>query len=501
MNNDGYLLGYDVGSTFVKTSLLEIETGDFVASATSPEKELEIMITEEGWAEQHPHIWWEHIKRATAILKEQVGKKLDDVRAIGISYQMNGLVIVDKNYEALRPSILSSDNRAVKIGEQALNSLGEELCLLHMLNSPVNSTASKLRWIMENEYDIYKRIFKFMLPGDYIGMLMTGEILTTPSGLSEGIMWDFPNDKISEVILKHYNISHDLIPTVVPNLFDHGVLTSKAASELGLREGIKVSYRAGDKLNGAFSLNVLHPNEFSVTVGNSGVMYGITNKLVGDSRFRSNTFVHVNHQKSHPSYGVIVNIYGISILNSWLKRNIVTFGSDTLTYNQMNKLAELIPAASEGLVVLPYSISAEQTLDSKSIGVAICKLDMEIHSKAHILRAGQEGIAFALKQGLEIMTGLGIELKDIRANLSDIFLSSLFCEALSTVTDTNIKLYNTDSAQGAARGAGVGSGVYNSFDEAFIGLKIAKVIEPNSKKRETYLEAYLKWYQVLKKFL
>ena len=499
--NNGYLLGYDIGASFVKATLLDSETGNVTAAAVTPEKEMEIITPEQGWAEQHPAVWWEQVKLAAALLKEQAGSKLDDVRAIGISYQMHGLVLVDKNLEVLRPSIIWCDNRSEEIGRQAFESLGEEICMQRLLNSPGNFTASKLKWVMENEYDIYKRIHKMMLPGDYIGMMMTGEILSTPSGFSEGIMWDFLDEKVAGMILNQYNIQQAIIPNIVPNFFDHGVLTPKAASDLGLRPGIRVSYRAGDQPNNAFALNVLRPGEFAATAGTSGIIYGVTDKPVADARSRVNTFAHVNHTKSNPSYGVLMSVSGTGTLYSWLKKNIVTFGSDTLTYNQMNRLADLIPAGSEGVVVLPYGKGAERTLENRSVGAAICNLDLNIHSKAHILRAGQEGIVFALKHGMEIISALGMEIKDIRAGNSNLFLSPIFCEAFATTMNTKITLFNTDGSQGAARGAGVGAGIYKSTDEAFVGLKPVKVIEPNQKKRETYLEAYLKWHQFLKKLL
>jgi xylulokinase len=499
--NNGYLLGYDIGKSFIKATLLESETESVVASAVSPERELEILTPEQGWAEQDPVVWWENVKLATALLKQQAGSKLDDVRGIGISYQMHGLVLVDKNLEVLRPAILGCDNRAEEIGRQAFESLGEEICMQRLLNSPDNFTASKIKWVMENEYSIYKRVHKMMLPGEYIGMMMTGEILTTPSGLSEGMLWDFVDEKIAEMILKQYNIQPSIIPDVVPNFYDHGVITPKAAAELGLKPGVKVTYRAGDQPNNALSLNVLRHGECAAIAGISGVIFGVTDKPVADPRSRVNTFLHVNHRKTDPRYGVLLDVNATGVLYSWLKKNIVTFGSDTLSYNQMNRLAELIPAGSEGLTVLPYGNGAERTLENKSVGAAICNLDLNIHSKAHILRAGQEGIVFALRHGMETMSALGMEIKEIRAGNSNLFLSPVFCEAFATTMNTKITLFNTDGSHGAARGAGIGAGIYNSFDEACVGLKPAKVVEPNSKKRETYLEAYMRWHDLLIKFL
>ena len=501
MASDGYLLGYDVGSSFVRAALLDSASGAVITSASSPKQEMEILSSKSGWAEQHPSLWWENVKKVTTILKEKSGVDLHDVRAIGISYQMHGLVIVDKNYQALRPAIIRCDTRAADIGERAFNSLGEQTCFHRLLNSPDNFTASKLKWVMDREPDIYRRINKFMLPGDYIGIMMTGEILTTPSGLSEMILWDYLEDKIADFVLRHFGISQELMPQVVPNFYDQGVLTEKAAVELGLKPRTKVTYRAGDQPNSSFSLNVLRPGEAAVAANTTSVIFGVTDKATADSQSRVNTFLHVNHTKNKPRYGVLLYINGGSILNSWLKRNVVTFGSDTLTYSQMNKLAELIPAGSEGLVIFPYGNGAERTLDNRTVGAAMCNLDFTIHGKAHILRAAQEGIVFALKHGLEIVSGMGLEVKAIKASSSGMFLSPIFCEALSTVMNVPVTLYNTDGAQGAARGAGVDVGIYESVEDAFIGLTTVKVIEPNLKKRETYLEAYLKWHNYLKMFL
>ncbi len=501
MANEGYLLGYDIGSSFIRASLIDSAFGVVIASASSPEQKMEILSPKPDWFEQNPSLWWDNVKKVTAILKEKSGVDLHDVRAIGISYQMHGLVIVDKNNRALRPAIIWCDTRAADIGERALNSLGEQTCFHRLLNSLNNFTASKLKWVMDREPDIYQHIYKAMLPGDYIAMIMTGEILTTPTGLSEMILWNYLEDKIADFVLRHFGISQELIPRVVPNFYDQGVLTEKAATELGLKPRTKVTYRAGDQQNSSFSLNVLRQGEAAVSADTTGVIFGVTEKAVADSQSRMNTFLHVNHTKSKPRYGIRLIINCGSMINSWLKRNVVTFGNDTLTYSQMNKLAELISAGSEGLVILPYGLGAERVLNNKNIGAAVCNLDFTIHSKAHILRAAQEGIAFAFKHGLEIISGMKLEVRAIKASNSGMFLNPIFCEALSTVTNVPVTLYNTDAAQGAARGAGIGVGIYESVEDAFIGLSPVKVIEPNPKKRETYLEAYMKWHDYLKKLL
>ena len=493
------LLGYDVGSSSIKATLMEAETGKVLAAATSPDRELDIIAKEIGWAEQQPSTWWEHVKNATQKIKAKAKFDAGDVRAIGISYQMHGLVLVDKNKQVLRPSIIWCDSRAVQIGEQAAGKIGEKKCLKRLFNLPGNFTASKLKWVKDNEPDIYSKIHKMMLPGDYIAMKMTGEIKTTPSGLSEGIMWDFEGDGPAGFVLDNYGISGDLVAETVPTFSVQGELTKEAATELGLAPGTVVSYRGGDQPNNALSLSVLEPGEVAVTAGTSGVVYGVGDKKNYDSRSRVNVFVHVNHTKKDPRYGVLLCLNGTGILNSWLKHNFVA--GDGLDYEQMNELAVQAPVGSDGLIILPYGNGAERTLENRNIGGSVHGWNFNVHKKAHFLRAAQEGIVFALNYGLGIMRDMGIKLATVKAGNANMFLSPLFAEAFATVTEATVELYNTDGSQGAARGAGIGAGFYKGPEDAFAGLEPVKTIKPNKKLTSGYKKAYEKWQQVLEQQL
>ena len=493
------LLGYDVGSSSIKATLMDAGTGSVLASATSPQKELEIVAAEIGWAEQEPSVWWQHLVKATQKINAQAKFDDGDVAAIGISYQMHGLVVVDENKNVLRPSIIWCDSRAVQIGEQAARDIGGDKCLKKLFNLPGNFTASKLRWIKENEPELYEKIHKIMLPGDYIAMKMTGEIKTTPCGLSEGIMWDFEGDGLADFVLDNYGISGDLIGETVPTFSIQGELTGAAADELGLKAGTKISYRAGDQPNNALSLSVLEPGEIAVTAGTSGVVYGVGDKKNYDPLSRVNVFVHVNHSAADPRYGVLLCLNGTGILNSWLKHNFVA--GDRIDYEQMNELAAEVPVGSEGLVILPYGNGAERTLENKNIGASVYGWNFNVHKKAHFLRAAQEGIVFALNYGLSIMRQMGIELTTVKAGDANMFLSPLFAEAFATVTQATVKLYNTDGSQGAARGAGIGAGLYSGPDDAFVGLEPVRTVEPNEELASAYKEAYEKWEDVLKQQL
>jgi len=493
------LLGYDVGSSSIKATLLEAETGAVLASATSPEKELEIIAQKPGWAEQKPHIWWDNVKLATRQIKTKAGLNPADVKAIGISYQMHGLVVVDENQEVLRPAIIWCDSRAVQTGERAARAIGQEKCLKSLLNLPGNFTASKLKWVMENEPVLYSKIHKVMLPGDYIAFKMTGRIATTPSGLSEGIMWDFENDKIADFVLAYYGIPKNIIAETVPTFSNQGQLTAGAADELGLKAGTEVTYRAGDQPNNAFSLQVLHPGQVAVTAGTSGVVYGISDGKNYDQYSRVNIFVHVNHSQDNPRYGVLLCLNGAGILNSWLKHHFA--GGDGLTYARMNELAAQAPVGSDGLFIFPYGNGAERTLENKDIGASVYGWNFNIHKKPHFLRAAQEGIIFALNYGLGIMRDMGLELTTVKAGYANMFLSPLFAAVFATVTQTTVELYNTDGSQGAARAAGVGAGVYPNLDDAFVGLKPVKTIEPDEKLTQVYFETYKKWERILERKL
>jgi xylulokinase len=487
------LLGIDLGSSSVKASVIDGESGKCLATAYSPSDEMKIVALKPGWAEQETEIWWTNLKIAISDCIFKLGQKKNEIGAIGISYQMHGLVTIDKNNKVLRPSIIWCDSRAVGYGEKALNDLGSDYCLSHLLNSPGNFTATKLAWVKEYEPELYSRIHKIMLPGDYIALRLTGEISTSFSGLSEGIFWDFSTNGISSELIKYFGFDSALLPHAAPSFSITGRLLKTVASELGLPEGIPVSYRAGDQPNNALSLNVFNPGEVAATAGTSGVIYGVTDKKKYDPLSRVNTFLHVNNSDINARLGVLLCISGTGILNSWLRK--ITGGS--LSYNDMNGLAEKVAPGSEGLFILPFGNGAERTLGNKDTGARIEGLNFNTHTNAHLYRAAQEGIAFSFRYGLEIMKEVGIDPQVIRAGEANMFLSKVFREVLSCITGAVIHLYNTDGSIGAARGAGIGCGFYKSEKEAFMGLTAVGVTEPDKSKSEEYEKSYIKWKKLL----
>ncbi|MCX7030092.1 MAG: FGGY family carbohydrate kinase [Spirochaetes bacterium] len=497
MSSEGMLLGFDVGSSSIKAALLDAATGRLVASATSPEVELEISAPKPGWAEQDPDTWWQHVVRSARALRAKAGKRWTDVRAIGISYQMHGLVAVDKAGVPVRPAIIWCDSRAVATGDAAFAALGPGVCLRRLLNSPGNFTASRLAWVKANEPAVFARIHKVMLPGDYVAWRMTGEVRTTVSGLSEFILWDFEREETAAFVLDHFGIPREMLPDTVPTFAPQGTLAAAAASELGLAAGVPVTYRAGDQPNNAFSLNVLSPGEIAATAGTSGVVYGVAGRAAFDERSRVNSFVHVTHAPGRPRLGVLLCVSGTGILYRWL-RGIL---GGTAGYDELNAAAARAPAGSDGLRVFPFGNGAERTLGNANPGASIRGLDFNRHGLPHLLRAAQEGIVFALRYGLGIMRGMGVVPVTARAGQANLFLSPLFASTFATVTGCRVELYSTDGAQGAARGAGVGAGIYAGPGEAFAGLVAVKTIEPDPALAGLYAEACGTWTEMLERAL
>lgn len=489
-----YLLGFDVGSSSVKASLVDSDSGVCVASAFYPEKEAPIIAVKSGWAEQDPQMWWDNAKLSLKKVMADSSVKGEDIKAIGISYQMHGLVCVDKNQNVLRPSIIWCDSRAVPYGEKAFENIGPKECLGHLLNSPGNFTASKLAWVKENEPQLFEKIYKIMLPGDYIAMKLSGTINTTISGLSEGMLWDFKNKKVAKFLLDYFGFDESLIADIVPTFSIQSEVSEAAANELGLKAGTPISYRAGDQPNNALSLNVFNPGEIASTAGTSGVVYGVLGEANYGIKSRVNTFAHVNYQKDMERLGVLLCINGTGILNAWMRRNVAPEG---ISYSDMNDMMASVPVGSDGITIIPFGNGAERVLENKEIGCSIHGVNFNKHGKAHLMRAAQEGIVFSFCYGMEVMQQMGMDIHKIHAGKANMFLSELFRNTLAGVSGATIELYETDGSVGAAKGAGMGCGIYKDHDEAFATLKKLAVIEPDEKRRAEYLQAYSLWKETL----
>ncbi|MFP4547973.1 MAG: xylulokinase [Fidelibacterota bacterium] len=491
-----YSIGYDIGSSSIKGSIVNLKTGEIVKSAQYPDQEMTINSPQPGWAEQHPETWWEAVKKVTARILDGFSDDKRGIKYIGISYQMHGLVTVDKNGDAIRSSIIWCDSRAIEAGEEIEKAMDTGFCLKNYLNAPGNFTLAKLKWVKDNEPENYDKIYKIMLPGDYIAMKLTGDIVTTASGLSEGIFWNFKTGQLAVEMLEKVGIDKNLIPEIVDTFSHQGTVTKEFAGKFGLPRDLTVNYRAGDQPNNAFSLNVLNPGEVATTAGTSGVVYGVSDRITHDPKSRVNSFAHVNHTSDDPRLGILLCVNGCGISNSWIKKIAGKY-----EYDEMNELAAKVAAGSENLQILPFGNGAERMLGNKNPGYSIHGLDFNRHSEAHLFRATQEAVAFAFSYGMEIMQEMGVDLKIMRAGSANMFLSPVFRETLSNINASVIELYNTDGSVGAARGAALGGGYFASADEAFNNLEVVQRIEPNSLKSEVTRDAYQNWKEKLQQVL
>lgn len=488
-----YSLGIDVGSSSVKVALLDIESGKCVCSATNPKQEALIKSPQKGFAEQDPQSWWNYMSDG---IKEMASKgfSMTEVKSIGISYQMHGLVAVDENNIPVRDAIIWCDSRAVALGAEALEGIGYNTCMEHLLNSPGNFTASKLAWVKRNEPGLYAKISKFMLPGDYIAYLLSGELSTTATGLSEGILWDFKKGCRADFVAEYYGIDSSKFCPIVPAIGNDIHTNAATQAALGIPEGTPISYRAGDQPNNAFSLNVLEPGEIAATGGTSGVVYGVTDLPKADPYSRVNTFLHVTPSKE-ARMGVLLCINGTGIMNAWTRRNV----APDLSYAEMNELAETAPVGAEGLTVLPFGNGSERVLCNKNVGARFAGIDLVRQNRAHIIRGVHEGIAFSFNYGIEIMKNLGLQPNVIRAGEANMFLNPVFRSTLATLTGARIELFDTDGSLGAARGGALGAGFYSSAKEAFSTLSKTKTVDPEPTWEQPLADAYERWTTELNK--
>ncbi len=491
-----YLLGYDLGSSSVKAALVDAQTKRRVALMQQPKTEMLISSPHPGWAEQDPEIWWEHVCALTHKLLNTQGVDPGDIKGIGIAYQMHGLVLVDRNLEVLRPSIIWCDSRAVDIGEEAFMQLGRDICLRHLLNSPGNFTASKLKWVQMHEPHIYQKIHKMLLPGDYLAMKLTGNLRTTISGLSEGILWDFDQGQVADFLMDHYGIERNMIPDQVPTFGIQGEVNVEAAQLTGLQAGTPVCYRAGDQPNNALALNVMASGEVAATGGTSGVVYGIVDKPTFDEQVRVNSFAHVNYREDNPSIGVLLCINGAGIQYRYLKQ--LLHGPET-PYEEIEKLAASVPINSEGLRIIPFGNGAERVLGNKDLGSQVINLQLNRHGPAHLYRAALEGIAYSFVYGMEVLQEMGLNLNIIKVGNDNLFQSQVFSATISEILQCEIQMVETTGALGAAFASGIAIQQYRDMDQALGDNPVLHTFAPEGE--EAHRQGYEIWKNDLQRLM
>ena len=490
-----YYIGFDIGSSSVKVALVNALSGKKIIALHEPQEEMAITALQSDWAEQDPNSWWEYVCKATKRVIREANVSAKEISGIGISYQMHGLVVVDKAGVPLRDSIIWCDSRAVDIGNKAFEDLGEEKCASNLLNSPGNFTASKLKWVKDNESELYEKIYKYMLPGDYIAYKLTGEMNTTKNGLSEGILWDYKEDKVADWLLDYYEINPFLTPTIVQNFTNQGEVDEKGSQESGIPIGTPVIYRAGDQPNNALSLNILKPGDVAATGGTSGVIYAVTDILKSKESSRINNFAHVNYTPKSTNVGKLLCINGAGIMYRWLRNNL---GEES--YEAMNKKASKVAVGSEGVVVIPFGNGAERMLNSKNIGTHFINLNLNQHSSSHLCRSALEGIAFSFVYGMEILKDDNAKINVIRAGNDNLFRSEIFSNTLATLIGHEIEIYNTTGSVGAARACGLTDGNFEKFGKNITENDHVMTFVP-LKNKEPYEVAYQHWKMELEKFL
>jgi xylulokinase len=490
-----YYIGLDIGSSSVKVALVNAQTGKQLVTLHEPAEEMVITAYQSDWAEQDPNMWWNYVCVATKRAIKEAKIDSSKITGIGISYQMHGLVIVDKDGNPLRNSIIWCDSRAIEIGNKAFEDLGEEKCATHLLNSPGNFTASKLKWVKENEPELFSKIHRYMLPGDYIAYKLTGVMNTTKNGLSEGILWDYKEDKVADWLLEYYGIDTVLTPELTENFTNQGEVNEIGANETGLPVGVPVVYRAGDQPNNALSLNIFKPGEVAATGGTSGVIYAVTDTLKSKESSRINNFAHVNYTKDNTNVGKLLCINGAGIQYRWLRDNL---GIDS--YEAMNVKASEIPVGSDGVVVIPFGNGAERMLNNKNIGTHISNLNLNAHTNAHLCRAALEGIAFSFVYGMDILKNDNARIDVIRAGNDNLFRSEIFSNTVATLIGHEIEIYNTTGSVGAARACGLTDGDFEKFGEGITKNDHVMTFMP-LKNKESYVQAYLNWKKELEVIL
>lgn len=496
-----YVIGVDLGTSGTKTVLFD-EIGNVIASHTV---EYPLYQEKNGWAEQDPLDWYNATITTIKTVLDKSNIDSAEIKGIGLSGQMHGLVMLDKDFNVLRKSIIWCDQRTGKECEEITEIVGAEK-VIEITANPVLTgfTASKIRWVMKNEPDIFEKCRYILLPKDYVRLMLTGELATEVSDASGMQLLDVPNRKWSKTMLDALNISEDMLGKVYESPEVTGEITQKVADITGLKKGTIMVGGAGDNAAASVGTGVVEDGKAFTTIGTSGVVYAHTSKVTIDPKGRVHTFCCAVPNCWH----VMGVTQGAGLSLKWFRDNFCTSEKETAKlmgvdeYYLMDKEAEKIPVGADRLLYLPY-LMGERTphLDPNARGMFFGL--SAIHGKSHMLRAVLEGVAYSLRDCVEVFKEMNINVNDMMA-CGGGGTSPLWRQMLADLYACDVK--TVASKEGPALGVGIlaltGSGVYSSVQEACANIiktdKVQAPINDNIPKYEKYYQLYREIYPAIK---
>lgn len=496
-----YLLGIDIGTSGTKTVLFN-EMGDTIASAIG---EYPLYQPHIGWAEQEPEDWWQATVDTIKQVLDTSGVNPADIKGIGLSGQMHGMVLLNKEGNVLRSSIIWCDQRTQEECHKITEIIGKERLIEITANPALTGfTASKVMWVKNHQPDIFEKIYKILLPKDYIRYKLTGEFATEVSDASGMQFLDVPKRTWSGEILNKLGLDYKWMPAVYESQEVSGKVTKKVAQLTGLAPGTPVVGGGGDQAAGAVGNGIVKPGVISSTIGTSGVVFAHMDEVNIDPRGRVHTFCHAVPNTWH----VMGVTQGAGLSLQWMRNN---FGAaerelaeflDIDPYELMTKEAQKAAPGCEGLIYLPY-LMGERTphLDPYAKGVFF-GLSAK-HGRNEMIRTVMEGVAYSLRDCLEIIKGMGVSVSEVRASGGG-GKSSLWRQMQADIFNNPITTINSSEgpALGAALLAGVGTEVYNSVPEACEAaiktISVQQPIEANVNVYDKYYEVYKELYHALK---
>lgn len=482
-------LGIDVGTGGSRAVVID-DNGKVLATAIAVHEDF--ISPEIGWAEQNPEDWWRACVLAIREVLQTVNA--EEIAAIGFSGQMHGSVFLDDSDKVIRPALLWCDQRTEKQCREITEKIGAEKLITLVSNPAVTGfTLPKILWLRENEPQNFKKVKSILLPKDYIRLKLSGDKASDVADSSGTLLFDVPNRKWSDEMLSAFEIDEKLLPKVYESIEVTGKISKTAADVTGLKVGTLLVAGAGDNAAGAIGMGITEKGKTSSTIGTSGVIFAVTDAPKLDLKGRIHTLCHAIPNRWHNT-GVTLAA-GLSF--KWFREN---FGDGKL-YDELVNEAEKVSSGSDGAIWLPYLMGERSPHLDPNARAAFVGLTAS-HTKAHLTRAVLEGVAFSLRDSLEIFKESGAEISSVRLGGGGA-KSKLWRQIQADVYNKSVEIIEADegAAFGAAILAGVGAGAWKTVDEACEKtIHVTEKIEPNAasvEKLNRNYEAYKTLYRSL----